>query len=342
VASQAVPGLIGGLSDAGLRLQTVLTRALGAIARHSPELADALIEGGAIKALTSLYHSSDPGLKEAVATTLTHIAKHAPEIAQLIVDAEAFPHALHCLKDRDESVRKASAWLVREIAKHTQELSKFVIDMGGAAALVEYLKPENRNEPTPAIMAIGYIASYSQTLTLALMSEGADAVALHVLVSSNDPYTKVAAVWTVGQLGKHSPQQVARLADLNALNLWLDAHTSASASDDLKQKSKRALKNLIGKCTNLRVIEKLIAPAPTVIKKYLIAQTAKLLRKTARDLTSFVKSGALRAVQCIDAPPGSQFHQNIERINSFFSEAATLYYKPEYEAEILRKIQENQ
>jgi hypothetical protein len=61
-----------------------------------------------------------------------------------------------------------------------------------------------------------------------------------------------------------------------------------------------------------------------------------------RDFTSFVKSGALRGVQRIDPPQETPLRQNIDRISSLFSEAATLYYKPEYEAEILPKILEKQ
>jgi 3-methyladenine DNA glycosylase AlkD len=341
VGSGAIPGLIQGLEATGLRLQHATTVAVGAIAQHSLELAHAVIDAGGIAGLVRLYRSIDPGLKEAVAATLTQIAKHSPETAQLVVDAEAFPHALHCLKDRDGSVRKYSACLVRETAKHTQELSKYVIDMGGAAALVEYLKPENQNEPAPAVMAIGYIASFSQTLTVALMTEGADAVVLNVLVSSNDNFTKVASAWTIGQLGKHSPQQVTRLASLNALSLLLDAHNSPTASQDLKVKTKRALKCVIEKCTSLRVIEPLIAPAPRPIQKYLIAQTVKLLRKSARDLTAFIKSGAFRAVQCIEAPSGTPLRQNIEKINSLFSEETRQYYRPQHQAEIIQQIQDS-
>jgi 3-methyladenine DNA glycosylase AlkD len=341
VAAGAIPALAANLRDAGLRLQHAISIALGAVAQHSPDLADAVIGAGAIGELVELYRSADPGLKEAVAASLTQIAKHSPETAQLVVDAAAFPHALHCLKDRDGAVRKYSACLVREVAKHTQELSKYVIDMGGAAALVEYLKPENRNEPAPAVMAIGYVASFSQTLTVALMMEGADAVVLNVFVSSDDSFTKVAAAWTVGQLGKHSPQQVTRLASLNALSLLLDAHNGPDASEDLRMKTKRALKCVIQKCTSLRVIEPLIAPAPLPIQKYLIAQAVKLLRRSARDLTAFIKSGALRAVQCIDAPAGTPLKRNIEKINSLFSEATTQYYRPQYQAEVIQQIQDS-
>jgi hypothetical protein len=342
VSSHAIPGLIQNFRDASLRLQHSIAIALGAITQHSLELAEAVIEAGGIAELVQLYRSTDPALKEAVAATLTQIAKHSPQTAQLIVDANAFPHALYCLKDRDGAVRRYSACLVREIVKHTQELSKYVIDMGGAAALVEYLKPENLNDPAPAVMAIGYIASFSQTLTVALMTEGADAVVLNVFVSASEMFGKVAAAWTVGQLGKHSPQQVSRLASLNALSLLLDAHTNPAGGEEMKSKTKRALKYLIQKCTSLRVIEPLIAPAPLTIQKYLIAQTVKLLRITARDLTGFIKSGAFRAVQCIEAPAGTQLRRNIETINSLFSEATTQYYRPQHQAEIIQEIEETQ
>jgi hypothetical protein len=57
----------------------------------------------------------------------------------------------------------------------------------------------------------------------------------------------------------------------------------------------------------------LIAPAALPIKKYWIAQTVKLVRKNTRDLTSFIKPGALRAVQCIDAPDGLMAFSRMHR-----------------------------
>jgi hypothetical protein len=55
--------------------------------RHSPELAQAVIDSGALDSLVTCLEEFDPGVKEAATWCLGYIAGHNTELAQQVVDA---------------------------------------------------------------------------------------------------------------------------------------------------------------------------------------------------------------------------------------------------------------
>ena len=100
------------------------------------QLAQSIVDAGAVSYLTSLINSKDAKLKRQVCSCLGQIAKHSVELGELVVEGEIFPSALDRLKDTDHAVRKNAAILVREVVKHTPELAAIVVNNGGCAALV--------------------------------------------------------------------------------------------------------------------------------------------------------------------------------------------------------------
>jgi 3-methyladenine DNA glycosylase AlkD len=62
---------------------------LRAVAKHSPELAQAVIDSGALDSLVTCLEEFDPGVKEAATWCLGYIAGHNTELAQQVVDAGA-------------------------------------------------------------------------------------------------------------------------------------------------------------------------------------------------------------------------------------------------------------
>jgi HEAT repeat protein len=270
---------------------------------------------------------------------LAQIAKHTLDSAELVVEGQIVPPALQCLKDKDPGVRKAAASLMRDVVKHSQELAMLVINVGGAAALVQYLKPEAGNDPLSAVMAVGYIAAFSQSLASALIQESAPAVVLNVFVSAKQPHVRASAAWTLGQLGKHSPEQASQLTSLNALALLLEAHNDKNAGEDLKLKTKRALKFIIEKCNEIEALQPLIEPAPDKIKKYVLEQIAKLLPKNSKAKVPFVTSGGFQSVQKIVPEPGSKIREYIDQINSVYPDHAIRYYSPQYPQDLIAEIE---
>jgi HEAT repeat protein len=339
VDANAIQFLIRAVQDPELSLKRIAVSTLGDIGKHTQELAQSCIDAHAITNISPLLGASDAKLKQNACSTLSHIAKHSVDSAELVVEGEIFPATLHCLKDADGGVRKAAAALVREVVKHTQELAQLVVNVGGAAALCEHLKPEANNEPLNAVMAVGYISSFSQSLSTALINEGAPSVVLRVFVSAKQSHVKSAAAWTLGQVGKHSPEHASALTTLNALSLLLDGHNEEGAGEDLKLKTKRALKFIIEKTTEVEALQPLIQRAPEKILKYVLEQISKLLPKNPKARVPFVQSGGFQAVQKITAEPGSKLRDYIEAINACFPDQAVRFYSPSYPQALIQEIE---
>lgn len=70
----------------------------------------------------------------------------------------------------------------------------------------------------------------------------------------------------------------------------------AESSEDLQQKSKKALKNILQKCVYLPALEPLLNDAPANILKHVVAQFSKVLPHDPRARRLFVTSGGLKKV----------------------------------------------
>jgi hypothetical protein len=163
--------------------------------------------------LAPLISHPDAKLKRQVCCTLAHIAKHSVDLAEVVVEAEIFPNILNCLRDADTMVRKNAAMCIREVSKHTPELAKLIVNSGGAAALVDYISESQGNNKLPGIMAIGYIAAFSETLALAAIVSKAVLPLKEALVQEPEDHIKAACAWTLGQIGRHTPDHARALAE---------------------------------------------------------------------------------------------------------------------------------
>lgn len=173
----------------------------------------AVVDAGAVAYLAPLISHPDAKLKRQVCCTLAHIAKHSVDLAEVVVEAEIFPNILNCLRDADTMVRKNAAMCIREVSKHTPELAKLIVNSGGAAALVDYITESQGNNKLPGIMAIGYIAAFSETLALAAIVSKAVLPLKEALVQEPEDHIKAACAWTLGQIGRHTPDHARALAE---------------------------------------------------------------------------------------------------------------------------------
>merc|ERR1711988_1166373 len=219
--------------------------AIGYIAQHTGELAQNVVDAGAVAYLAPLIQHPDAKLKRQVCSCLAQIAKHSVDLAEVVVEAEIFPNILNCLKDNDTFVRKNAATCIREVAKHTPELAKLIVNAGGAAALVDYVSEAQGNNKLPGIMAIGYIAAFSETLALAVIVSKGVAPLRDALTSEPEDHIKAASAWSLGQIGRHTPDHARSLAEGDVLRHLLACMTHPDSSQDLQTKAKRALKAIL-------------------------------------------------------------------------------------------------
>lgn len=323
-------------------------------------MAQAVVDAGAIAYLAPLIQNPDSKLKRNVCSCLAQIAKHSVDLAELVVEGEVFPKVYTCLKDIDLTVRKNAATLVREIAKHAPELAQMVVNTGGVTALVEYVGDSKGNARLPGIMALGYIAAFTETLAIAVISakgipplvnalqtEPEDhirvrfltvCVCVHMCVCLTRLYVQSAAAWSLGQIGRHSPDHAKALADAGVLPQMLGVYLDDQSSEDLKNKSKRGLKAVLQKCVHLPALEPLLKDAPPNVLKYVVEQFSKVLPNDVAARRAFVTSGGLQKLQEIKAEPGSKLAEYIELINNCYPPEIVKYYSPGYSQTLLESI----
>ena len=114
-----------------------------------PQLAQAVVDAGAIAYLAPLISNVDAKLKRQVCSALGQIAKHTVDLAELVVEGEIFPKSFVLLRDADEYVRKNAATLIREIAKHTPELAQLIVNAGVPPPLPALRASWHRRDPSP-------------------------------------------------------------------------------------------------------------------------------------------------------------------------------------------------
>ena len=338
VDSGAVPLLILCIQEPELSLKRICASALSDICKHSPELAQAIVDCGAVPYLAPLIAHSDAKLKRQACGALAQVAKHSVDLAEMVVEAEIFPNILTCLQDDDAFVQKNAATCIREVAKHTPELAKLIVNAGGAAALVDYVANSKGNIRLPGIMALGYISAFSETLALAVVvSKGIEPLK-DALIHEPEDHVKAAAAWSLGQVGRHTPDHAQAVAEADVLRRLLAVYMSVDSSEDLKIKAKRALKAVLKKCTLLSALEPLMREAPTNIVKYILAQFAKVLPNDRAAKRSFVQSGGLQMVQELNETVGGELSEYIQAINSFYPAEIVEYYSPKYADKLMQMI----
>jgi 3-methyladenine DNA glycosylase AlkD len=345
VDAAAVPLLVHSFQDPDLTLKRVSASALSDICKHSPELAQTVVDSGAVSLLAKEIGHDDFALKRQVCSCLAHIAKHSVDLAEVVVEAEIFPRILLCLKDYDDNVKKNAATCIREIARHTPDLAKLIVNAGGVAAMVDYITDSRGNNRLPGIMTLGYIAAFSETLALAVIVSKGIKPLKEALISEPEDHIKAAAAWSLGQIGRHSPDHARALAEADVLRRLLAVYMSKDSgdNDDLQQKAKRALKSVIQKCTHLPALEPLLQEAPPNILKYVVQQFAKVLPTDLNARRSFVQSGGLQKIQEVDAEIGSKLHDFIDEINMLYPIQIVQYYSPNYADTLLKQMdQDNQ
>eukprot|EP01065_Artemidia_motanka_P027630 TRINITY_DN32836_c0_g1_i1.p1 TRINITY_DN32836_c0_g1~~TRINITY_DN32836_c0_g1_i1.p1 ORF type:complete len:510 (+),score=237.81 TRINITY_DN32836_c0_g1_i1:82-1611(+) len=322
-----------------LTLKRIAASTLSDIAKHTPELAQVVVDNGAINHLAPLITSSDAKLKRQVCQCLAQIAKHSVELAELVVEGEIFPKIFNLLKDVDDVVRKNAATCVREVAKHTPELAQLIVNAGGVGALVDYVHETTGNARLPGIMTLGYISAFSDTLALAVaVSKGIPPLG-HALEKETEDHIRAAAAWSLGQIGRHTPEHAKSVADCNILPKLLDVYLDREASDDLKTKAKRALKSIVQKCVHLPALEPLLHQnAPHNVLKYVCAQFAKILPNDIGAKREFVANRGLATLKKIQAEDGTKLKEAILMIENCYPREIVDYFDPQRPNTFLEEI----
>ena len=343
VDAGAIGCLVLCVQEPELSLKRISASALADIAKHSPEQAQAVVDAGAVAYLAPLIVHPDSKLKRQVCACLGQIAKHSVDLAEVVVEAEIFPKIFLCLKDTDQFVRKHAATVVREVVKHTPELAQLIVGSGGVGALVEYVSETIGNNRLPGIMALGYIAAFSETLSLAVISSQALPPLQLALESEGEDHLKSASVWSIGQIGRHTPEHAKAVADTGVLSTFMSCQISPGSSDDLKTKCKRALKAIVAKLTHMPALNALVQQSAGVehmsVLKVVLQQVSKVLPNDPNGRSTFVSSGALAKVLSLPTEDDDEAKESIDAISRTYPDEIVKYYSPGYSDTLLKKLE---
>jgi 3-methyladenine DNA glycosylase AlkD len=123
---------------------------------------------------------------------------------------------------------------------------------------VDYISESKGNARLPGIMTLGYISAFDDSLAMAVIVSKGIAPLKEALVNEPEDHLKAAAAWSLGQIGRHSPDHAKFLAEADVPSRLLAVYMLPESSGDLKQKAKKALKNIIQMCTYLPALEPLL------------------------------------------------------------------------------------
>ncbi|XP_054293043.1 sperm-associated antigen 6 isoform X5 [Pongo pygmaeus] len=364
VKCDILPQLVYSLAEQNRFYKKAAAFVLRAVGKHSPQLAQAIVDCGALDTLVICLEDFDPGVKEAAAWALRYIARHNAELSQAVVDAGAVPLLVLCIQEPEIALKRIAASALSDIAKHSPELAQTVVDAGavahlaqmilnpdaklklsqlvvnagGVAAVIDCIGSCKGNTRLPGIMMLGYVAAHSENLAMAvIISKGVPQLSV-CLSEEPEDHIKAAAAWALGQIGRHTPEHARAVAVTNALPVLLSLYMSTESSEDLQVKSKKAIKNILQKCTYLPALEPFLYDAPPNILKHVVGQFSKVLPHDSKARRLFVTSGGLKKVQEIKAEPGSLLQEYINSINNCYPEEIVRYYSPGYSDTLLQRV----
>ena len=309
-------------SDAKLRRQVCST--LAQIAKHTVDLAEAVVDGEIFPHVLNCLKDTDPFVCKNSATLICEIAKHSPELVQLIVNSGGIAAVVDYVNESKGNARLPGIMTLGYAAAFSETLALAVIIAKGVLPLSQALVSEpEEHVKAAAAWALGQVGRHSPDHAKTLADKGVLPKLLKVLTTSMD----------------------------NQQNKSIDPVVGA----DLITKTKRALKSILEKTLHLDALEPMLnISTPPNILKYVVGQFSKVLPHDVAARREFVTSGGLQRLQEIASKYGSKgtgdalnqglvgtkMGEFIRQINECYPEEIVRYYSPGYSATLLQKIDE--
>ena len=145
-------------------------------------------------------------------------------------------------------MKKNAASCIREITKHSAELANDISHAGGINPIIDYLIETKGTPALPGITTLGYLAAFDQELANNVVSAKAVKPLHDALKMEPDSNVKATAAWSLGQIGRHSAENSKALAEEGVLATLTAIYIAQESTDDLRNKAKKALKNIIRVC----------------------------------------------------------------------------------------------
>ena len=337
VEARAVDSLLLCLQEPELVLKRVASQTLANICKHTEQLAQPVAENG-LDVICSYVNYPDTAIKRNVCNLLANICKHSNELATLVMSKLTNPQKLvNCLKDPDEIVKQNAAMCIGEIVNKSPECSQEICNSGAPLVLVNYIANSKASKKLYAIISLGYMAGFSEKTATMLIN----ANALEVLKNSLEKdieQVKCACCFALNLIGRHSTEHANEVVKSGVLKTMLFYYMDKKTGDDLKEKAKKALIEIIKKCSNLNNLEPLLHVSNNDILYPVLNQYATYLKDNQTELSNFARNGGLNKLLSIKNTLEEPLGHLANEICSYYPTEIINYYNPEYAKVLLDKI----
>ncbi|XP_078136533.1 sperm-associated antigen 6 [Sander vitreus] len=184
-------------------IQQTAALALGRLADHSDDLAEAVVKEDILPQLVQSLATQNRFYKKAAAFVLRSIAKHSPELSQAVVACGGVDALVLCLEEFDPGVKEAAAWALGYIARHNASLSQSVVDAGAVPLLVLCLLEPEMALKRIAASTLSDISKHTPELAQTVVDVGAIAH-LAQMILNPDAKLKRQVFSALSQISKHS------------------------------------------------------------------------------------------------------------------------------------------
>jgi len=343
VEAKAVENLILCLHEPEVSVKRAASQTLTYICQHTNELALKVAESG-LDVITFYLTSNDTQLKRNICLLLANIAKHSIDLANLVWANLPDPKILlACLMDPDLTVKKNTAYCISEIVNKGQENAMSIVNIGGLGILVNFIATTKGESRLHGIVSLGFIASHNEKLAEAIIDCKGVHFLREALETEKSPQIRAAACFALGHIGKHAPKHARNVSEEQVLSLMIYNFVDHESTEDLKKKSKRAIKKIIANCNYLPSLEPLLKIAPPKIMKQILEQYEKHLKNEREYKKEFVNSGGLRILQELKADVNfpEPLKLKIAKINKEnYHEELVNFYSPEFRQKMDKKLED--
>ncbi|KAI3355197.1 hypothetical protein L3Q82_018055, partial [Scortum barcoo] len=205
VKEDILPQLVHSLASQNRFYKKAAAFVLRAVAKHSPELSQAVVSSGGLDALVLCLEEFDPGVKEAAAWALGYIARHNASLSQSVVDAGAVPLLVLCLLEPEIALKRIAASTLSDISKHTPELAHAVADNGAIAHLAQMILNPDAKLKRQVFSALSQIGKHSVSLA-EMVIEAEIFPAAVACLRDPDEYVRKNVTTLMRELVKHTPE----------------------------------------------------------------------------------------------------------------------------------------
>ncbi|XP_024946711.1 sperm-associated antigen 6 isoform X2 [Cephus cinctus] len=232
VRREIIPQLLRGIDKQNKFYKKAALFVLRAIAKHTPEMASAVVHSGGLEASIICLEDFDMGVKEVAALCLGHIAKHNKSLAQAIVDAGAVSLLILCLQEPELCLKQVSASVLCDISKHSLELAQTVVDAGAVSVLGKYISNPDAKLKRQVLSALGCLAKHAVELAEIIVEADIFPEVLIYMAHQDEDVSRNAAILTK-EICKHSLELAQLVVNTGGIGGLIDLIGTSKSSPKL-------------------------------------------------------------------------------------------------------------